>query len=119
MMGNLTLAQSKWIEVRGVGVVTERATGVDNTVSTLPAGVHRYQVWVTLHQTESAADVVIGQVNFQVGVGNSKITKSDHKFQFSSGKSQWWFVVWGGPIVDSPTPRLWPKGTIKIGRGLL
>jgi len=72
-----------------------------------------------LHQTESAADVVIGQINFQVRVGNSKIIKPDHKFQFSSGKCQRRFVVWRSPIVDRPTPGLWPKGTIKNWPGAL
>jgi len=118
-MRELASSQSKRVEVRGVGVVAECTTGVDNTASTLPARVHRNQVGVMLHQTKSAADVVVGQTNLQVRVGNLKIVKPDHEFQFSSGKGQRGFVVWRSPIIDSPTPGLWPKGTIKNWSGAL
>jgi len=85
---------------------------VDTKVA-LPAGVHAYQVWMTFDLAESAANIVITNVDLQPWIRNSEVVQPDHKLHFGPGKSEGGLGTFVGPIVDGKAPNLRAEGAIE------
>ena len=67
-------------------VVAEGSSSVNNTMTTLETGVERHAVGVILHQPKSAADIIISNVDLQVGVRYAEIVQPDHEPHLRTGK---------------------------------
>lgn len=57
------------VQVAWIGFVTKGPACVNDSTTRLETSVHAHQIGVTLHETESATDIIIPNVNFRSGEG--------------------------------------------------
>jgi len=101
------------VKVGWGGVVPKCGASIENTQVALSAGVHSYQVGMIFDLAESAANIVITNVDFQPWTRNSEVIQPDHELHFSTGESEWGLGTFVCPIVDGKAPNLRAEGAVE------
>jgi len=113
IMGGIAASSGHRVKVRWGCVVTKCGARIEDTKVALPACVHADQVWMIFDLAESAANIVITNVDLQPWIRDSEVVQPNHKLHFRPGEGEGGFSTFGGPIVDGEAPDLGAEGAIE------
>ena len=91
-------------EVLWAGAVSESETGHEENETKDTNDMESHKKGVVFSMTESTSHVVIAGVDFFEWVCDSKIPDPNALANETLGEFEFWFSVFGGPIIDSKAP---------------